>query len=177
MWHSLALSVGSEKLLSEAAVAFIELKDLFATGSAPEFAELVLRALKVWVSPQKMLEEVQDWVSLYEDSTPQGQAASVRVMTLQGCKGLEASVVCVLGVEEGTLPRSSEDPERLAEQARLFYVSATRAKNELHLFHARKRSGAIVFRDIYSGGAPDLKESQFVSCIDKAHKDVQWHPA
>ena len=99
-------------------------------------------------------------------------------MTFQGAKGLEARVVCVIGVEEGTLPRNSDDSDRLAEDARLFYVSATRAIDELHLFYARKRSSGIVFRNIYkSAGPPDLQPSRFLTHIDNAHKEEIYHRA
>jgi superfamily I DNA/RNA helicase len=98
-------------------------------------------------------------------------------MTLQGAKGLQAKVVCVVGLEEGTLPRS-DDEASLAEQGRLLFVSMTRAINELHLFHARKRSGAVVHRNIYKGsGPPDIKASRFLKAIPKVHAEVVFHSA
>ena len=98
-------------------------------------------------------------------------------MSVQGAKGLQAKVVCVVGLEEGALPRSSDEAS-LAEQSRLLYVSMTRAINELHLFHARKRSGAVVHRNIYRGsGPPDIKPSRFFDVIPKEHCEFAYHKA
>ena len=109
-----------------------------------------------------------------------GEGAGVRLMTFQSAKGLEAKVVIVVGLEEGSMPRSeaNEDESILAEQSRLLFVSMTRAINELHLFHARKRSGAVVQRSIYKeDGLPDIKPSRFLSAIPKEHQEIIYHPA
>ena len=58
-------------------------------------------------------------------------------------KGTEAQAVALLGCEEELLPSwrsiSSPDPERLAEERRLFYVAATRAKDRLLITHVAER--------------------------------------
>ena len=55
----------------------------------------------------------------------------------------EAQLVVLLACEEQLLPSwrslSSPDPERLAEERRLFYVAATRAKDRLLITHAAER--------------------------------------
>lgn len=52
-------------------------------------------------------------------------------------------MVIVVGCEEGLLPSwrslGLADEERLAEERRLFYVAATRAKDQLLLSHAAVR--------------------------------------
>jgi DNA helicase-2/ATP-dependent DNA helicase PcrA len=106
-----------------------------------------------------------------------GGGGDVRLMTFQGAKGLQAKVVIVIGLEEGSLPRSEEE-EMLAEQSRLLFVSMTRAINELHLFHARKRSSAVALRNIYKKGSPpDIRPSRFLSSIPKEHRDLVYHQA
>ena len=54
----------------------------------------------------------------------------VRIMTMHGAKGLEASVVFVPGLEDEILPGERRKPYAglVAEAARLLYVSVTRAK-------------------------------------------------
>jgi len=65
------------------------------------------------------------------------------VSTIHRSKGTEAELVVLLGCEEQLLPSwrslSSPDPERLAEERRLFYVAATRAKDRLLITHAGER--------------------------------------
>jgi superfamily I DNA/RNA helicase len=51
----------------------------------------------------------------------------------------------------------------------------TRAIEELHLFHARKRSGAIVFKQIYKKGKlPDIQPSRFINSIPEEHKENKY---
>src|SRR5205807_217902 len=65
----------------------------------------------------------------------------VSVMTLHAAKGLEFPVVYMLAVEQGLLPheRSLSRPDEVEEERRLAFVGMTRAKEELHLCHARLR--------------------------------------
>jgi DNA helicase-2/ATP-dependent DNA helicase PcrA len=69
----------------------------------------------------------------------------ITVSTIHRSKGAEAQAVALLGCEEELLPSwrsvSSPDPERLAEERRLFYVACTRAKDQLILTHATTRGG------------------------------------
>jgi DNA helicase II / ATP-dependent DNA helicase PcrA len=64
------------------------------------------------------------------------------LLTLHAAKGLEFPVVFITGLEDGILPhsRSLDDPEELAEERRLFYVGLTRAKDQLFLLHAFRRT-------------------------------------
>ena len=69
----------------------------------------------------------------------------ITVSTIHRSKGSEAQAVALLGCEEELLPSwrsiSSPDPERLAEERRLFYVAATRAKDRLLITHVAERGG------------------------------------
>ena len=66
------------------------------------------------------------------------------VSTIDRAKGTEAQFVALLACEEQLLPSwrslSSPDPDRLAEERRLFYVAATRAKDRLLITHAAERN-------------------------------------
>lgn len=67
--------------------------------------------------------------------------SKVSLMTLHNGKGLEFSLVFLVGLEEQLFPhvntRNSEDG--LEEERRLFYVGMTRAKRHLYLSHCRQR--------------------------------------
>ena len=67
----------------------------------------------------------------------------ITVSTIHRAKGSEAQLVVLLACEEQLLPSwrslSSPDPERLAEERRLFYVAATRAKDRLLITHVAER--------------------------------------
>ena len=63
------------------------------------------------------------------------------LMTLHTCKGLEFSLVFLVGMENGLLPHASSmsDPEEYEEERRLCYVGFTRARERLFISHARRR--------------------------------------
>lgn len=67
---------------------------------------------------------------------------SVTLLTMHAAKGLEYSVVFIAGMEDGLLPhsRSLNEPDAMAEERRLLYVGLTRAKDELFLTYAFRRS-------------------------------------
>ena len=76
-------------------------------------------------------------------------ADAVTLMTLHNAKGLEFPVVFISGLEDGLFPlaRAYDDPSKLEEERRLFYVGITRAKDKLYLSHARhrRRAGEVMY--------------------------------
>jgi len=65
----------------------------------------------------------------------------VTLMTLHNAKGLEYDTVFIIGFEDGVFPHSRAlDEGTLEEERRLCYVGITRAKRELYLTYARRRS-------------------------------------
>lgn len=67
---------------------------------------------------------------------------AVTLMTLHSAKGLEFPCVFMTGMEEGVFPhsRSLTSDSEVEEERRLAYVGMTRAREELHLVHAHRRS-------------------------------------
>lgn len=66
---------------------------------------------------------------------------AITLMTLHAAKGLEFSMVFMIGMEEGLFPhsRSLMDRSELEEERRLCYVGMTRAKERLYLTYAKRR--------------------------------------
>ena len=92
---------------------------------------------------------------------------AVTLMTLHSAKGLEFPVVFLAGLEEGVFPhsRSLYSDTELEEERRLCYVGMTRAREELHISHAHRRS-------LY--GMPNFNaRSRFVDDIPPQILDVR----
>lgn len=67
---------------------------------------------------------------------------AVTLMTLHAAKGLEFPVVYMVGMEDGLFPnaRAELDPAQAEEERRLCYVGMTRAREELILTYADRRT-------------------------------------
>src|SRR5207245_27683 len=89
------------------------------------------------------LDALLDAVLVLDEPESEPAPEAVSLLTLHAAKGLEFSLVCIAGVEEGLLPhrRALEDEHELAEERRLFYVGMTRAKDRLVLSYALARMG------------------------------------
>ena len=112
---------------------------------------LELRRLAYDFQEKGMTEFLQNLALVSDqDTIPDGEEAvdpnkpkgAVTLLTLHAAKGLEYSQVFLIGLDEGLLPhsRSRDDPEEMAEERRLLYVGMTRAKNQLYLLRAERRS-------------------------------------
>lgn len=77
------------------------------------------------------------------DALGAGDAEKVTLSTIHQAKGLEWKAVFLIWLTEGMFPsaRSSETPEGLEEERRLFYVGVTRCKDELYLTYPDMRLG------------------------------------
>ena len=82
---------------------------------------------------------------LHAQELTAGEDRRITVSTIHRAKGTEAALVALLACEERLLPSwralESADAEDLAEERRLFYVAATRAKDRLLITHAALRGG------------------------------------
>jgi uncharacterized protein (TIGR00375 family) len=88
------------------------------------------------------------------------RADRVSLLTLHAAKGLEFSVVFIVGLEDGLLPlRWGEgDDAAIAEERRVFYVGMTRAKDRLILTRALARR--------WRGRVRQLPPSPFLAGIE-----------
>jgi DNA helicase-2/ATP-dependent DNA helicase PcrA len=79
---------------------------------------------------------------------------------MHNTKGLEFDRVIVTGMEEGLFPRGGdEDQGEIEEERRLFYVAATRAREELYLI-------SCSYRRVH-GRSMDFVPSRFIGEIPK----------
>lgn len=101
---------------------------------------------------QTFLEEL----SLRSNVKENSDLPKIRLMTLHNSKGLEFSLVFLVGLEEDLFPHinSLNSPEAIEEERRLCYVGMTRAKRILYLTSATYR---------YMWGGPKLmRPSRFL---------------
>jgi len=77
------------------------------------------------------------------EEDPQDDTEKIKLSTIHQAKGLEFEIVFVIMLCDGMFPsaRSSESNDGEEEERRLFYVSITRAKNELYLCYPNLRGG------------------------------------
>ncbi len=77
------------------------------------------------------------------EEDPADDTEKIKLSTIHQAKGLEFDVVFVIMLCDGLFPsaRSTESNDGEEEERRLFYVSITRAKNELYLCYPNMRAG------------------------------------
>lgn len=87
----------------------------------------------------------------------------VTLMTLHSAKGLEFTIVFLVGMEEGIFPHSNSllEENGLEEERRLCYVGITRAKEILYLTNAKRRM-------LYGRESNNLP-SRFIDEIDQKY--------
>ena len=109
-------------------------------------AEERIENLGVLVSnavPYDGLEEFLADAALMSAADESAGRNSVTLMTLHAAKGLEFTVVFLVGMEEGLLPHggsyASERDDDIEEERRLAYVGMTRAMRDLFLTYAQSR--------------------------------------
>jgi DNA helicase-2/ATP-dependent DNA helicase PcrA len=118
-------------------------KDELALGRIENVRELIVVAKEFEeTADEPDLDSFLTRISLVSDLDAVKESQdSVTLMTLHAAKGLEFSVVFLMGLEEGLFPhmRSLESDTAIEEERRLMYVGVTRAEDMLYLTLARKR--------------------------------------
>ena len=95
------------------------------------------------LSPPEGLTAFLEKVSLVSDVDSLDETTDrVTLITLHQAKGLEFPIGFIVGMEERLLPhfRSFDDPTQMEEERRLCYVGITRAKRQVYLVYAFRRT-------------------------------------
>ena len=115
-------------------------------------SEVRLENLEEFKSITKAFEEREGLVSLEEFLLEISLISDVEeyrddpnrisLMTVHSVKGLEFKYVFVIGLEEGIFPHMNSlmEAAEIEEERRLMYVAITRAKDDLYLINARRRT-------------------------------------
>lgn len=142
-----------------------------AQGRVENLQELVTAARNF--DPPEMDDDSSDMLSIFLTHAAleagEGQSEEwedcVQLMTMHSAKGLEFPLVFLCGLEDGLFPhqRSLEEPGRMEEERRLFYVGMTRAMEQLYLCHAEVRR--LYGKDHYT------RSSRFLDEVPDEHLD------
>jgi superfamily I DNA/RNA helicase len=136
----------------------------FLRDNRGEFAKRLAFLTGIWIDPSDMAADITDVVRLIQAEQPFG-SSSAQLLTMRKAKGLEAQVVIIVGLEDDVVPNPRND--NIEEEARLLYVSMTRAKERLYLFHSYKRP-----RNISHG--QDLTEKPRSKFLDALGRKSEW---
>ncbi len=128
-----------------------------------EFVKQLAVVSGVWCDPSKFSEDIYNVINLLQSRRPIGPG-SVELKTMRKAKGLESDIVIIVGLEDDIVPNPRND---IIEEARLFYVSMTRAKEKLFLFHAYKRPRNISY-------GKNLVKNQRSKFLDVIGRDSEW---
>ena len=152
------------KKIRDALLSLEESYKDFKRDNRGEFAKQLAFLTRIWIDPSDMAEDIADVVRLIQAEQPFG-STSAQLLTMRKAKGLEAQVVIIVGLEDDVMPNPRSD--NIEEEARLLYVSMTRAKERLYLFHSYKRP-----RNISHGQA--LTEKPRSKFLDALGRKSEW---
>lgn len=126
-------------------------------GATPD-EEAALEAVRAWWAPRPSGEDgpgafLRWFTDPHRDPLPADQTDAALLSTIHGAKGREWEAVVVWGCEEGVLPMGRLDTD-VAEERRLLYVAATRARDELVLVCRPDVAASSFLREAYPLGWP-----------------------
>jgi len=152
-----------DKTVEKIRDALLELEDAFGDykrDNRGEFAKRLAFLTGIWIDPSDMASDIADVVKLIQAEQPFG-STSAQLLTMRKAKGLEAQVVIIVGLEDDIMPSPWSD--NIEEDARLLYVSMTRAMEKLYLFHSYKRPRNIS----YGQALTEKTRSKFLDSIGR----------
>lgn len=132
----------------------------FKKDNRGEFSKRLAFLTGIWIDPSNMAADIKDVVRLIQAEQPFG-SISAQLLTMRKAKGLEAEVVIIVGLEDDIIPNPNSDS--IDEEARLLYVSMTRAKKQLYLFHSYRRPRNISYGQVMT----EKKRSRFLDALGR----------
>ncbi len=153
------------QLLRESMCGLSETYDSREEHMREGFAKHLAVTSGVWKQPETLAKDMCSVIDLLNAPKPTG-FGGIQLMTMKKAKGLEADVVVMVGLEDDIMPNPISDQE---EEARLFYVSMTRAKEKLYLFHSYKRPRKVSF----GSDLTDKKRSRFLDALGRDSKYIR----
>ena len=159
-------SIKDDRLLTKLFTVVNELQTSYSDKDAHKYIAETLEKLKLWQNMPNFSKEIISIVEEAQRLSMSSRDCSVRILTMNSAKGLEADYVFIVGVQNNILPRSDANQEKKKEGSRLFYVSMTRAKKILYILHSKVRNQYIT--KIKSGGSI-VEKSEFIDAIPKRY--------
>lgn len=142
--QALLEKVGMDKPVSKIAEQVILVLGLEAEDIAKRqrLGQLVSTLVRFDESGDGLRKSLEYFTSIAENEFYDPTVDVVTLLTIHASKGLEFTHVFLIAAEEGILPNIKRSGEvNLDEERRLFYVAATRAKQQLDVLFTKKRSG------------------------------------
>lgn len=118
-------------------------RDLKEMGNREgNLVELINSAAEYELSREGLIQFIENQELRATPPEEEDSENRVILITMHNTKGLEFERVIITGLEEGLFPSYSDiydDESKLEEERRLFYVSITRAREELYITSCRNR--------------------------------------
>lgn len=169
-YDTLAVTSKSDALIKDIYQKLTELSTAYDNKNIAVFLQKLALYIKPWSNPNSFLEETEK-IFFAKNRTIENIGNLIRILTFESAKGLQADCVFIVGLEEGSIPRG-HDESKVAEEARKLFVAMTRAKEELHMFCCRKRTGSVTLRL----QSHNLTPSRFLDNLPKDKAIKQYHP-
>ncbi len=163
---------GSPSEIIKKAIETFDLKEVVNDGTPA--SDEYLRNLDTFIVNAMEFEKLEDFLAeatLMSSADEEIKNNSVTLMTLHASKGLEFSVVFMVGMEEGLFPsihNESDIDKEIEEERRLAYVGMTRAKEKLFLTFANSRFS--MGKRIYN------EPSRFLIELGYKKKEIDFNP-
>lgn len=147
------------KTIRNALSNLIDIYNNYQKHDAGEFLRQISLVTGKWIKPEEFAKDIIKMKETSDLKSPTG-IGYVQMKTMRKAKGLQSDIVIIVGLEDDIMPNPRGDEE---EEARLLFVSITRARERAYLLHAYKRLRNISFGQEFQ----DKPRSRFLDAIDR----------